>query len=327
MHKAFKQVFSPLLKVGISAALLFILFRQVDRRSLFEILKKADKPLLALSFFVFFLGYLLCLFRWDMLLRALELRLPLRRVIISFSGGVFFSLFLPSTIGGDLMRSMDLSAHTKKPKEVIATILLDRLSGYIGLVLLALSSLAFGWKLIEDHSVLASVVIITGLLVAILLVLFNNFFYTLISRLLSAGPAGKIRETISSLHHEIHIFKHNRKVIVKSIVMSVLVQIIAPVSFYISAVALGLKTSPAYFFIFIPIISAITLLPISIGGLGLRDATTIFFFAKAGVSGDLAFAMSLVNFSFILVCGLLGGVLYVLTLHHRRIQYHQPPVV
>lgn len=324
MNKIIKQLFSLLAKVGVSVILLFLLFRHVDGRSILAIIKKADKPLLVLSFFVFSLSYLLCLFRWDVLLRALDLRLPLRRVIISFSGGIFFSLFLPSTIGGDLLRSMDLSAHTKRPKDVIATILLDRLSGYVGLVLLGLFALAFGWKLIEDHSVLVSILLITGLLLAILLVLYNNFFYTWINRLLSAGGAGKIRESISSLHHEIHNFKHNRKAIVKSIGMSVLVQIVSPISFYICAIALGLKISPVYFFVFIPIIGAITLLPISIGGLGLRDATTIFFFAKAGCPKDLAFAMSLVNFSFILVIGLIGGLIYVSTVRHRRLQYSQP---
>ena len=324
MNKIFKQTLSVLVKVATSVILLVILFKMVGHENILEVIRSADKPLLLLSFLVYALGYVLCLFRWDMLLRALDLRLPLSRVIISFSGGVFFNLFLPSTIGGDLMRSVDLATHTKKPKEVIATILLDRLSGYIGLVLLALFSLVLGWNLMREPSVLMSVAAITGLLIFILLVLFSKFFYSRINGLLQAPGAGKIREMISSLHHEVHIFRQHKKVIVKNIILSIAVQAIAPLSFYISALALGLKINPVYFFVFIPVIGAITLLPISIGGLGLRDATTIFFFAKAGVGKDLAFAMSLVNFSFILALGAVGGLIYVLTIRHRRIQYNKP---
>src|SRR3989338_8020702 len=169
-----KKVASVLLRVGTSVVLLFFIFRNIDKKSLFTIIKNADKPLLFLAFCIFFCGYVLCLLRWEMLLRALKIHLPLKRVIISFSGGLFFSLFLPSTIGGDFMRSIDLALHTKKPKEIIATVLLDRLSGYIGLVTLALLSLTFGWRLIQDKSVLFAVSIITGILILILLVLFNS---------------------------------------------------------------------------------------------------------------------------------------------------------
>ena len=223
------------------------------------------------------------------------------------------------------MRSLDLSAHTKRPREVVATVLLDRLSGYAGLVILALLSLLFGWQLIQDKSVLFSVLIITAILIAILLVLFNSFLYAKINQLLHSPDAGKIRDMIKNLHQELHYFRHRKGVIVNNLILSFFIQVIAPLTFYIIALSLGIKVNIIYFFIFLPIIGAITLLPISIAGLGLRDAATIFFFAKAGVSKDLAFAMSLINFSFILICGALGGLIYVLTVRHRRIQHHQAP--
>jgi hypothetical protein len=74
-----------------------------------------------------------------------------------------------------------------------------------------------------------------------------------------------------------------------------------------------------YYIVFIPIVGAITMLPISIGGLGVRDASTIFFLAKAGVGNDLALAMSLISFFFILIYAAAGGLIYVLTVSHRRL--------
>lgn len=322
-----KKILSIFSRVGTSIVLLVFLFRNVDKKSLFEIIKNADKPLLFLAFCIFFCGYALCLLRWQMLLKAVKIHLPLKRIIISFSGGIFFSLFLPSTIGGDLMRSIDLAAHTKKPKEVVATVLLDRLSGYIGLVSLALLSILFGWRFVQDRSVLLSVAIITGVLIAVLLVLFNRFAYNRINKLLHSPSAGKIRESIKNLHQEIHYFRHHKRVIINNLIFSFLIQTTTPLTFFVIALSLGIEIKLLYFFIFLPIINAITLLPISIGGLGLRDATTVFFFAKAGVVKNLAFAMSLINFFFILICGALGGLIYVLTLHHRRVQHHKPSPV
>ncbi len=320
--KTFKKILTALLRVSVSIILLIFLFKQVDRKSLFEIIKNANPLLLLLAAFIFFLVYVLCLFRWEMLLRALKIHLPLKRVIISAAGGYFFSLFLPSTIGGDLMRSIDLATHTRRPHEVIATVVLDRVSGYVGLVLVALLAMLVGWRYINDKSVLLSVGIITAILIAVLLVLFNRFIYSKINKLIHSPNAGKIRQLLEDLHDELHYFKHHKKVIVNNLIFSLLVQAMPPLSFYVIALSLGLKINIIYFFIFLPIIGAITLLPISIGGLGLRDASTIYFFTKIGISRDLAFAMSLLNFFFILAFGALGGLIYVLTIHHRRIQHH-----
>lgn len=314
----FKKILSIIFRVGISIALLIFLFRRVDIVSLLKIIKNADKGLLFLAFLVCSLPYILSIFRWEMLLKAIKINLSLKRIIISFSGGIFFNLFLPSTIGGDLMRSLDLAAHTKRPKEVIATVFLDRLSGYTGLVIMALIALFFGHKILEDRSVFYAVAVIIGVLVVILLVLFNKSVYSWINKLLHSPDAGKIRELIKNLHQEIHYFREHKKIIICNVFLSTIIQTIPPLAFYVIALAIGIKLNLVYFFIFIPIIGAITLLPISIGGLGLRDAAVVYFFAKAGLSHDPAIAISLLNFFFIVAYAGIGGLIYVLTVQHRR---------
>ncbi len=319
-----KKILSILLRIAISIAILYYLFRQVDKNMLFDVLRRSDKVLLFVGFLMFQLGNIFCVLRWNMLLKAAKMHLSLRRVLVSFAGGMFFNLFLPSTIGGDMMRAIDLSRHTNRSREVVATVLLDRISGYVGLVLIALFAVIIGGHLIENTSVIVSVVLITVILILGLLVLYNTRIYSKISAFLQAGRASRIRGYIKDLHHEIHIFKHNKKVIVNNIIFSLLVQMTGPIMFYLIAASMGLKLKLIYFFVYIPIIGAVSMLPISIGGLGLRDAITIYFFGKAGVAKDLAFAMSLVNFSFILITGIAGGLIYyVFTVRNRRLQSRQ----
>jgi uncharacterized protein (TIRG00374 family) len=262
-----------------------------------------------------------------MLLEADGIKIPHKKLVSSFCGGIFFSIFLPSTIGGDLVRTADLSVHTKKARQVIATVFLDRLSGYVGLVLVVLPALLFAGSLIGDKVVYLSVAVIVTLLVFILVFLFNSFIYGKVSGFLSVSGSGRFREMIRDMHKEIHIFRRHGKMIIGNLALSLAIQLAFPLSVYFTGVSLGLDIKPSYFFIFIPIISAITLLPISLGGLGLREGLFVVYFAKAGVAKQMALTMSLLFFSLVIICGAIAGVIYVLTVHHRRLQHNQPSTV
>jgi len=329
VHKIFKKALSVSLRIGISIILLVILFysKEIDIKSLLDHIRNANKPLLLLVFSVTFLNYILCFCRWNMLLKAADIHLPIKRVIMSFCGGMFFSLILPSSIGGDFARSIDLARHTQKTKEVIATVLMDRLSGYVGLVIIALFACVLGWKIVNhDLAVLASVVIIASILIFILLILFNQFLYTKVNKFLLSPNSGRIRKSIQNLLQEIYYFRDKKGVLSKSLVLSLIVQTNGPIAFYITARALGVSgVSLLYFFIFVPIIGAITLLPIAIGGFGIRESTSVFLFAKAGIDGIVATAIALLNSYFILIFGVIGGMIYVFTLHYRRIQHSASP--
>lgn len=323
MNESIKKVLGIILRIGISAALLVFLFGKVDRKALFQIIREADTGKLLFAFLIFSLVYIVCIFRWEMLLRAVRVHLPIKRVIISFSAGLFFNVFMPSTIGGDLVRSLDLAAHTRKGKEVVATVLLDRLSGYAGMVLVAVAAIIFGYQLVQDRIVVLIVLAIVALLALILLLIFNNFFFSKINRFFHSPKGNRLMTAIKNTHQEMYYFRRHKRILFLNLAYSVFIQVVAPVSYYLIAVAMGIKTGIIYYFIFFPLIGAITLLPISIGGLGLRDATTIYFFAKAGMAKDAAFAISIMIFFFTLLLGALGGVIYVFTLHSRRVQHHK----
>ena len=206
-------------------------FQKIDIASLLENIKGANRPLLVLAFVISFLVYLFCFYRWKMLLNASDIRPPLGKLIVSFSGGIFFNVFLPSTIGGDVVRSLDLSAHTQKLREVVATVLLDRLSCYAGLVIVALFSLFFGWRFVyNSQAILLSVGIITVVLILILSALFNSFLFSKINRLLSSSRAGRIQESLRNLHQELHYFKNHKKILFQNLLLSILVQLVLPVA-------------------------------------------------------------------------------------------------
>lgn len=314
-----KKLFSITLRLGVSLILLTFLFYQIDRKGFLSLLKDVNPGFLTLAFLMMVFSYTAGLFRWGMLFKGVDMKLPFKRILSGFCAGVFFNLFMPSTIGGDLVRSVDLARQTQKPKEVIATVFLDRLSGYVGLVVMAVVALSFGYDFIKDRSVILTVSIISGILAFTLLVLFNNYLFTKVNNLLSFIPRNKLRQALSSLHQQIYYFRKQKTMLFNNLLLSLLIQVMMPLVFYFTAKALGVEIKLIYFLIFVPLISAITLLPISIGGLGLRDATTVFFFAKVGLAKNVSLALSLINFIFIFIIGCIGGIIYVFTLHTRRL--------
>jgi uncharacterized membrane protein YbhN (UPF0104 family) len=178
---------------------------------------------------------------------------------------------------------------------------------------------------VQDKVVLSSVFIIIAVLLCVMSAIFNSFIYSKVTGFLSAPGAGKIKEMLSGLHHEIYIFRKRKGVAAANLLISVLIQAIVPLSVYLIGLSLGIKAGPIYYFVFFPIISAITLLPVALGGLGLRENLFVVYFAKAGVAKQLAIAMSILSFAFIVIIGALGGLIYVLTVHHRRLQHNPQP--
>ena len=92
--------------------------------------------------------------------------------------------------------------------------------------------------------------------------------------------------------------------------------------FYLVARSLHQEVKMIYFLIFVPLICVISSLP-SIGGLGVRDAGSAYLFAKVGVEAATAVSISLINFLFMIITGLVGGVIYVTALSSRRVQHCQ----
>jgi len=329
VKKTLMRVFMFLLRFGISIILLaaLFIFKNINLSELLHDIKTADKLILFSAFAAFSCVYILGLLRWYMLLKAAGVHISVKRAVTSYCGGVFFSCLLPSSIGGDLVRSIDLGKYTQKPKEVVATVFLDRLSGYVGLVTVLLISMALGWNSVgKNIAALVSVAIITGIMLFILLVLFNKFVFAQLNKLLHFPRAGRILEILKNLLHEIHYFRKHKKVLFYNFIISVIVQAIGPLVFYVTALSLGLKgINLVYFFVFIPIIGAITLLPISIGGFGLREWCSGIFLPAAGITKTAAAAIAILNSFFIFVFAAIGGLIYVLTVHHRRVQHHQSP--
>ena len=317
MTERVKNALSFLGRLALSAVLLGWLFMQVNWKDIIVAVRQADPALLFAAFVLTVVIQFVVLLRWILFMNALGLSAPFWQVCRYFFIGLFGNLFLPTSIGGDLIKAIGLSRGVGQKPKVFASVVLDRLSGFAGLVIVALIAYIIGTRMVDAPLVIIPIVILTVLSLAIGGMLFNQKFYQFFGGIVSKFP--RVQKGIMEMHEDVSLMKGKKRTGFGCIFLSCLVQVMGAYLYYLISLAMHLQVSFLHYLIFAPIVSAATFLP-SIGGLGVREVGWKAFLTKVGVGADAAIGLSLISFFFVIVVGLIGGVIYVTTVPGRRVQ-------
>ncbi|MEK7083874.1 MAG: lysylphosphatidylglycerol synthase transmembrane domain-containing protein [Patescibacteria group bacterium] len=315
-----KNVFSFLLRLALSFGLLAWIFSKIDIQHTWSVIRSADLGYMLWAGVVFFFINILILLRWDILVRALKLDMPFWTIAKWFFIGLFCNLFLPTSVGGDVVKTIGLSRQAKQKPKVFASVVLDRLCGFAGIVIVAAVMFVVGYRQIPDRAVGLSIVAMTLFSLTITAVLFSHRIYSFCCRLFDRWP--KFKKSIMDVHYDIVLMKGKVGHGILAIAMSCVAQIVSAYVFFVIAKALHQDVDFFYFMIFSPLVCVATALP-SIGGLGVREMGWVYLLSKVGVAQGVAVGISLINFLFMVLVGLIGGVMYVVTFFDRRVQSHQ----
>jgi len=321
LNEKTKTILSFTLRFGLSIGLLMYVFSKIDLAQTAEVLKSTDPLYIIFAAIAFLTVNGILLFRWFIFIRALDLSATTKNVILHYFYGLFGNLFLPTAIGGDLLKAFGLcKSSTQKPR-VIASILIDRLSGFASIAIVAICAFVLGYKYVNDNSLIIPIVLMAAGSVTIAAILLNETVYSLFCRVFNRWP--RFKKSLMTMHYDIALLKesHKSKEGGKAILISCVSQMVFAFSYYLVAKALHQDIAIVYFFIFIPIICVISSFP-SIGGLGVREVGAVYLFGKIGISSGIAVSLTLINFLFMVAVGLVGGVLYVYTLSTGRIQHY-----
>lgn len=319
-HKAHKNIFSIVLPCGLSIGLLAWLFLTIDYKDIWLAVKDSDARYMIAAGIVFFLINFLIVWRWRILMKAIGLHARPVTSIWWYFIGLFWNLAPISTIGSDLIKGIGLSKETGHRPKVFASIVLDRLSGFAGIVILAAAAFIFGHHIIKNTLVMMAIIMMSLISAIIGIVLFSHRIFSFACRAFAAWP--QIRDSLMRLHYDIVLLKGKQKRGWEAILISIGAQVILAFEFYLTAKGMHQHISLMYFIMFSPIVCVVTSLP-SIGGLGFREISWVYLLPLVGVSKEMAGGLSLINSAFTILNGFLGGLLYVSTLSSGRVQYSQ----
>lgn len=292
----------------------------VDYQHMWQAIKGSDMRYMSAAGIIFFLINFLIIWRWRVLMKAVGLR-PKRMTIIRwFFIGLFWNLAPISTAGSDVIKGLGLAHETGHKPKVFASIVLDRLSGFAGIVILAAAAFFFGHRIIANKLVITAIAMMSIVSLSVVIVLFSHRIYSFACRAFTAWP--RVKENLMRLHYDIVLLKGKQNKGWQAILISIFAQIVLAIEFYLTAKGMHQNIALVYFIIFSPIVCVVTSLP-SIGGLGFREIGWVSLLALVGVSKEMAGGLSLINSAFTIMVGLLGGLLYVASLSSGRLQYSQ----
>ncbi|HEY8535943.1 MAG TPA: lysylphosphatidylglycerol synthase transmembrane domain-containing protein [Vicinamibacterales bacterium] len=303
-----------LLKVVVSLTLLAWLFAQLDLASLTAQVARASLPWLIAALAIYLLMILASAWRWQLLLEAQQVALPQRLLVGSFLVATFFNNFLPSNIGGDVVRIRDTTPGAGSVTRATAVVIVDRALGLIALLLLgAIAASAAGLMHPRAASPVPPALLWAGFLASAAAFVLLVSKPGLVRRLLA--PVSRLRprlaEWTTRLTGIVEGFSEQPGRVAACFVGAILVQAIL-VAFY-AAVALSLRIpiSIVDLAVVVPVSFVVQLLPVSVNGFGVREATFTYYFTALGLPVEGAVALSLVAAGLIMLFSLSGGLLFM----------------
>jgi glycosyltransferase 2 family protein len=250
----------------------------------------------------------------------LKMLLSVHNIIISYwsvlknyyIGFLFNNLFLGST-GGDAVRSYYIAKQTHKKAEIVTLVFFDRFIGVITMMGIALASLAFNLDRPEFRKLAGFILIVLCLSCLFLLSVLNKKMLKKIPFLYSLTRKIPFKKTVIDIFETIHSFKNHKRRILLAIVLSVVIQSMAILTTYIISNAMAsIDIALRYFFLFMPIIYAVSALPISIGGWGVGETAYIICFGLLGFPKHVSLSVALINRVMLILFGVFGAFVYML---------------
>lgn len=294
------------LRIVISAgALIFLFWRVASPDETIDVLTRANLRYLLGAFLLFVASLIIRAYRWIILLRGLALSVSFPRLVRLYFAGQFFSSFLPTQFGGDVMRAVELTEDTDSPAAV-GTVLLDRMTGLLVLFAMGLVALPFVIARIEPWLTWLLIGTSTIGLAVGALILEGQFLRRVTIRLPDAisltgqGSLARIYAAVTGC---------GWRAVAGASAISLGFNVVNILINWLSARAVGIDMGVGYFFAITPILSISGLIP-SIGGWGVREAVSTALFAPTGVEESAAVALGITLNGISLAAGLVGGIVY-----------------
>jgi uncharacterized membrane protein YbhN (UPF0104 family) len=294
------------LRVLISAGALFFLFwKVVNPDETLGALRHADLRHLLAAFLLYIFSLILRAYRWFLLLRGLELRVTFGRLVHLYFVGQFFSSFLPTQFGGDVMRALELTEDTES-SAAVGTVLLDRMTGLLVLLLMGLVALPVVAAQMDPWLIWLLVGVSGAGLVGGALVLEGRLLRLATGwlppnlSLAGQGPLAQIYAAVTGC---------GWNAVMGALAVSVGFNLINILINWLCGQAVDVGANIGYFFIVTPLLSVSGMIP-SIGGWGVREAVSTAVFAPIGADADVAAALAISLGGIALATGLLGGLIY-----------------
>jgi glycosyltransferase 2 family protein len=298
-----------ILRVVLTVAMFVVLVTRVHFSSLVPRWDVGTVALLLGATGATLVGIALASLRWQRVLSALDLPHRMSKLLPTYLASLFISNFLPTTIGGDVLRVRRISSQNGETPRTFASVVLERLTGWVVLPVITLAALAINPTLLHlpgGSGAAHAAVIVSFATLALLGGLLCVAGHPRLGGRL-ASNAGWRRFT-GAIHLGLARFRHQPARAAEVLVAGLGYQLAIVAAAFLAGRALNVGVGWTAFMAFMPVVAIVTVLPFpTVGGLGLREGALVVFLAPLGVSHSHAIALGLMVYAINLLVSLLGA--------------------
>ena len=306
-----KKIIGPAVRTAVSLLLILILL-YIMRGKYGEIasaLKNTNIAVFIAAFIAFILAAVISGFRMKLIIQAQDIAINLREALSLTFIGYFFNNFLPTSIGGDVVKAHYLSKHSEDTAGSYASVLVDRLVGMVTMIFMAFAALLLVGTNIVDKKVTIAIYIVTALSVLCILFLASKSFAKRFSVLITLIKP--LESKLRKVYDTTNKYRHHPELMVATFFISIVSQLFYFACFGILALSIGSRIPASDLLLKMPIVSIMSLLP-SINGLGVREGSTVVLFGPL-IGRENALAIGILMLVVLLITSIIGGIIYALS--------------
>ena len=312
------RLFKFAVRLVISAGLLIYLLYYVGMQAIVEefnnILANSGIVYIMYALITYIIAVVIMSIRWQVILHGYGFNTRWGKLFGYYLIGMFFNNFLPSTIGGDVIRVFKVVDDVQNKSSALASVIIERLMGVAATLFLAFISLLILWQEFQNPQLLY----VSGCFFLVIVLFFfgliRNRPFKYLVRIFETIKWFNIGEKFNRVFEAIHFFQKRRRILAYAFIYSLFSQAGIVIMNYALARALKMEISLTYLFLVVMVTFIITILP-SINGIGIREFGFISLLSKAGVSNATALSLSFLNLIIPMIISLSGAVLFVLQKH------------
>lgn len=306
-HKLLQIIQKPAFKIGFSLFVLLLIFFFLPIDELWDSFRRISVEIWFFVIAAYFGLHFVSAIKWQVLVNTGSNKIRLWQAVRFYSAGLFSNLFLPSLVGGDVIKAGLAIHYTSEKGATIVGTMLDRLidTGVIVLIIIVAGFLAPDFLNRSDQRIVYTITILlfTAMLVSVVLVMIPIQKW---NRKPYAPFFLKVRKAI--LRAMSRPFRSLTAFILSSFVQSGLILLSI-----VLAHGIGIQLPVLLWFLILPLTKLSTLLPISLGGMGVREVVLAILLSRVDVVATQAVALGLLWETVIIVGGLSCGVIYFLS--------------
>ena len=304
-----RKKITKLIRIGVSLGLIIWLFSRFNLQGVWHAFEKLPLSLWMAACGILFLAQMLSSVRWWIMARALQFKGVWPTYLGFYFVGMFFNLFLPTGIGGDIFKIHFLSKGIGRKFAATLTVLGDRYFGLTAMVLVG----AF-CALIRPG--LLPMPFRNGLLmggVALIFILVGMPFIARIFRRTNSSLLNAVPTAVARLQKPGTLFP--------ILALSFCLQTLGMGAVALMGKGMEIHVPGAFYFAALPMINIMTMIPITFNGIGVREGAFVYFLGLKGIEPEPALALGLLFFSMQVAISLMGGVVYAFGFHRRHGTY------